>query len=173
METPIAAARGVQKWFAVYTRPRWEKKVEQQLKMQGITCYCPLRKVQSQWADRIKVVELPLFSSYVFVCIHPREELNVRLNIGVVNFVYYMGHLAEIRHSVIEEIKSNLEKYPDAEIVSMRDLEVGDRVRIKAGLMGEQEGKVLQVRGKNVLLVIDNLSSILISKVMVSALELN
>ncbi|WP_448634547.1 UpxY family transcription antiterminator [Pedobacter panaciterrae] len=79
------------RWYVIYTRPRWEKKVDELLKLQGITSYCPVRKVKNKWADRIKEVELPLFNSYVFVYIDPREELKVRVTLGVMNFVYYMG----------------------------------------------------------------------------------
>ena len=55
------------KWLAVYTRPRWEKKVDQLLKEQGTESYCPLNKVKRKWSDRVKTVEEPLFKSYVFV----------------------------------------------------------------------------------------------------------
>ena len=55
------------KWYAIYTRPRWEKKVDLLLKDQGLESYCPLNKVKRKWSDRIKLVEEPLFKSYVFV----------------------------------------------------------------------------------------------------------
>ena len=61
------------KWLVVYTRPRWEKKVDTLLKQQGIESYCPVRQVQSQWADRKKEVDLPLFNSYVFVYVTEAE----------------------------------------------------------------------------------------------------
>ncbi|HEX6193703.1 MAG TPA: transcription termination/antitermination NusG family protein, partial [Chitinophagaceae bacterium] len=34
------------KWLAVYTRPRWEKKVDQLLREKGTESYCPLNKVR-------------------------------------------------------------------------------------------------------------------------------
>jgi transcriptional antiterminator RfaH len=159
-------------WFVVYTRPRWEKKVDSLLQMQDIKSYCPLRKQKNQWADRMKDVEVPLFSSYVFVYINPREELKVRLTLGVVNFVYYMGKLARIRENVIEDIRYYLEFSPEAEVVSMRDMEVGDRVKIKEGIMSQQQGEVIKLQGKNVLVVIDNLQCALITRVPVAVLEL-
>lgn len=164
-----AAARN---WFVIYTRPRWEKKVDSLLQMQGIKSYCPLKKQRHQWADRMKDVDVPLFSSYVFVYINPKEELKVRLTLGVVNFVYYMGQPARIRESVIEEIRYYLEFFPDSEVVNLRDMEVGDRVKIKEGLMAQQQGEVIKLHGKNVLVVIDNLHCALITKVPVAALEL-
>ena len=58
------------KWFALYTKPRWEKKVNLTLLKKGIEVWCPVQKVQKQWSDRKKIVEEPLFKSYVFVKIN-------------------------------------------------------------------------------------------------------
>jgi len=75
------------KWLAIYTKPRWEKKVNQLLKDKGIECYCPLNKVHRKWSDRIKTVEEPLFKSYVFVKVEDADRTKVRLTNGGVNFV--------------------------------------------------------------------------------------
>lgn len=160
------------KWFVIYTRPRWEKKVNQLLQMQGITSFCPLRKVKSKWADRIKNIEIPLFNSYVFVHISPKEELKVRLTLGVMNFVYYMGKPAQVRPSVIDSIKELLEIFPEAEVVSLQGMEVGDRVKIKEGIMKQKQGQIIKLQGKDVLIVIDSLNCALITKVPSSNLEL-
>ncbi len=75
------------KWFAIYTRPRWEKKVHILLMQKGIESYCPLNKVRRRWSDRIKLVEEPLFKSYVFVKTDEAGRTPVRMTDGVVNFV--------------------------------------------------------------------------------------
>ncbi|MEO6221006.1 MAG: transcription termination/antitermination NusG family protein, partial [Ginsengibacter sp.] len=48
-------------WYVVYTRPRWEKKIAENLLRLGIEHYCPLNKVTRQWSDRKKKVLEPLF----------------------------------------------------------------------------------------------------------------
>ena len=48
------------KWYAVYTRPRFEKQVHRGLHDQGIDAYLPLVKTMKQWSDRKKMVEIPL-----------------------------------------------------------------------------------------------------------------
>ena len=53
------------KWYVVYTKPRWEKKVAQKLNDIGINAYCPLIKKISSWTDRKKLVYIPLFNSYI------------------------------------------------------------------------------------------------------------
>ena len=95
-------------WFVIYTRARWEKKVDHLLQQQGINSFCPLKKVESQWADRKKVVEIPLFSSYVFVNINLKEEQQVRQTHGVLNFIYFLGKPAIVQDSEVEKIKDIL-----------------------------------------------------------------
>ena len=65
------------KWFAIYTKPRWEKKVNSKLLEKGIESWCPVQKKESQWSDRKKIIEDPLFKSYVFVHITEEERLQV------------------------------------------------------------------------------------------------
>ena len=48
-------------WYAVYTLPRWEKKIARLLEEKGYEVYCPLNRVQRQWSDRKKTVLEPLF----------------------------------------------------------------------------------------------------------------
>lgn len=160
------------RWYVIYTRPRWEKKVDELLKLQDITSYCPVRKVKNKWADRVKEVEVPLFNSYVFVFINPREELKVRVTLGVMNFVYYMGKPAQVRACVIDDIKHCLEVFPDTEVMNFQNLEVGDRVKIKEGFMNLKEGHVIKVQQSTVIVVIDSLNCVLTTKVPIDSLEL-
>ena len=163
---------GKKNWFVIYTRPRWEKKVNQLLQLQGITPFCPLRRIKSKWADRVKVIDVPLFSSYVFVKITPKEELKVRMTLGVMNFVYFMGKPAQVNEAVINSINFFLQIYPEAEVVSLPEMEVGDRVKIKEGIMTQKVGEVIKLRGTDVLVVIDSLNSAMVTKVSISNLEL-
>ena len=93
------------KWYAVYTRPRWEKKVNNLLLNKGVESYCPLNKVRRKWSDRIKVVEEPLFKSYVFVKIADEHRTEVRMTDGVINFVYWDGKPAIIKEKDIQTIR--------------------------------------------------------------------
>src|SRR5258706_5427248 len=92
-------------WYALYTRPRWEKKVADLLEKKKVEVYCPLNKVKRQWADRKKIVYEPLFASYVFVYVSEREELNIKQTDGVINFVYWLNKPAVIRNEEIDTIR--------------------------------------------------------------------
>ena len=93
------------KWYAVYTKPRWEKKVFRTLSESGHEAYCPLNKVNRKWSDRIKKVDEPLFKSYVFIRLAAAEQPGVRLVNGVLNFVYWNGKPAVVKDREIEEIR--------------------------------------------------------------------
>ena len=76
-------------WKVIYTRPRWEKKVDTLLQASGVESYCPLKKESHKWADRNKIVHLPIFSSYVFVHSNLKEELLIRQKCGIIIFIYF------------------------------------------------------------------------------------
>ncbi|GAA4087014.1 UpxY family transcription antiterminator [Mucilaginibacter panaciglaebae] len=155
-------------WMVIYTRPRWEKKVDYLLQAQGIESYCPLTKVRREWSDREKMVEIPLFSSYIFVNVNIKQQAIVRQTLGVLNFVYFQGKPATIAETVIEDIRHYTSKCEDLQIVSINDLSVGDRVKIKKGAFANHQGDVLEIQGKHLLMVLDNLGCLLIAKVPVS-----
>jgi len=144
------------KWFAIYTKPRWEKKVNQLLTNKGVECYCPLNKVKRKWSDRTKTVEEPLFKSYVFVKVSEEERTKVRLTNGVVNFVYWNGKPAVVREKEIQTIKLFLDEYENVQVRPM-DLKVQQRVLITSGTFMDRTATVLDVRKKEVKVSIDSL----------------
>lgn len=92
-------------WFAAYTRPRFEKKVEKLLNDRNITCYLPLIKTLRQWSDRKKWIEVPLFSSYIFVFVPEGQRYEVLNLPGVVRFVSFEGKPVVIPEKQIENIR--------------------------------------------------------------------
>jgi len=54
-------------WYVLTTRSRHEKKSEQFLKNRGFEVFLPVQKVMRKWSDRKKMVEVPLFSGYLFI----------------------------------------------------------------------------------------------------------
>jgi len=165
--------KDVKQWQVIYTRHKWEKKVDLLLKQQGITSYCPIKTVKSQWADRIKTVEFPLFNSYVFVKVNLKDELMVRQTYGVINFIYFMGKPATIRESEIEKIRELLIQNPDAELISLNEISIGDQVNIKNGLLCNQQGRIIKINGKTVLMAFENLACALVAKVSLKDLALS
>ena len=152
------------KWYALYTRPRWEKKVNRLLIQKGIESYCPLNKVRRKWSDRIKTVEEPLFKSYVFVKIEEGGKAEVRMTDGVINFVYWDGKPAIIKDREIQTIRNFLDEHENVQLASI-DLKKEQRVRIIAGPMMDQEGKIVELNNKIAKVAIDSLGCLLIATI--------
>lgn len=142
-------------WYAIYTKPRWEKKVYALLIEKGMEAYCPLNKVKKKWSDRVKWVEEPLFKSYVFISILEEELTTVRMVGGVVNFVYWLGKPAIIKDKEIELIRSFLNEYTDVWAEPL-DLQKNARVRIRKGAFMDKEAKVVKVLNNKVQVIIES-----------------
>lgn len=100
-------------WYAVYTRPRWEKRVVELLQKKRIEHYCPYTKVVNAWHgyDRKKAVFQPVFSSYVFVKTTEDALDFLKTLDGVINIVYWRDKPAVIRDIEIEMIKRFLNEH--------------------------------------------------------------
>lgn len=157
-------------WYAVYTRPRWEKKVADLLERKKIEAYCPLNKVRKQWADRKKIVLEPLFTSYVFVFVTPEEHLKIRQTDGVLNFVYWLNKPAVIREEEIETIKRFLSEYENVFLEKL-SVNVNDRVRIINGPLMMWEGNVIEVRTNTVKITLPTLGQTLVAEIRKDSLE--
>ena len=144
-------------WFAVYTKPRWEKKVAQLLDQNGIENYCPLNKVVKQWSDRKKIVLEPLFKSYVFVRVKDTEKWDLKNVNGILNFVYWLGKPARIKDEDIFTIKKFLNEFSDVQIEEMPRLEVNAKVRVKQGLLMDYNGVLVEINGSRAKVRIETL----------------
>ena len=149
-----------EKWYAVYTKPRWEKKVADVLTDKKVTCYCPLNKVFRQWSDRKKVVQEPLFTSYVFVHVTEKQLTELRKINGILHIVYWLGKPAVIRDSEIKTIRQFLNEYSNVKLEKVQ-VRVSDTVRILNGSFLEQEGTVVAIRNNRVKVALPSLGYIL------------
>lgn len=78
---------GAAHWYALRTRARHEKLVRDRLQGQGIEPLLPIITRLSQWKDRKKEVEVPLFSGYCFARFGWPDRLAVQKTSGVVDIV--------------------------------------------------------------------------------------
>jgi len=151
------------KWFAIYTKPRWEKKVNSRLLEKGIDSWCPVQKKMSQWSDRKKLIEDPLFKSYVFVHISEDERLAVLTTDGAVQFVYHLKKPAVIRDEEIEIIRAYLlEKDVTLSVENLRHFSENNKVVIRKGVFMDIEGTVIKGGSKKIYVRLDSLEQVLI-----------
>jgi len=158
-------------WYAIYTRPRFEKKVADALTGIGIENYCPLNKVVKQWSDRKKVIEEPLFTSYVFVRANIKQHLQIRKVFGVINFVYWLNKPAVIPDSEIDTVKQFLKECSNIKL-EKANFKPNDPIRITAGSFMDLEGKVTQVNKKSVKVLLPTLGCMLVAEVSKDFVEI-
>ena len=130
------------KWYAVYTRPRFEKQVLKDLQDQEIDAYLPLIKTMRQWSDRKKMVEIPLFSSYVFVNIDRRYYDQVLQTHGVVKYISFEGKAATIPADQIDLLKIIVNSNEKVE-TTWETRKKGDRVIVTAGSLKGLIGRLI------------------------------
>lgn len=151
------------KWYAVYTKPRWEKKTDQILIQKGIESWCPMQKVERKWTDRKKIIDIPIFRSYVFVRINEIGRVPVLETDGVINFVHYLGKPAVIRDEEIDLIKQYL-LIPGTtiQVADAQVLKEKTRVKIKAGIFMDNEGEILRIGKKKVYVQLQTLGQVMV-----------
>ncbi len=148
----VPAKKSVYKWYAVYTRPRAEKLVHMRVLELGIESFLPLYKTLRQWSDRKKLVEKPLFSSYVFVKVGRKHYPEVFKVDGVVKYVSFEGKAVAIPECQINNLKILVASNVEIEISGDR-LEKGDSVVVTSGALTGLTGELIRIKRKNKVVV--------------------
>ena len=138
-------------WYALYTQPRAEKRVKEKLDQNGVECYLPLHRSPRVWSDRVKMVDLPLFNSYIFVKCRETEILQMNKINGVVRVVFYDGKPAKISQKEIDAIQMFINE------AAGKTLCKGDEVEILTGSMKNRSGKIIKIKKKYIVLHIQQL----------------
>ena len=150
------------RWYALYTRPRWEKKVADLLEIKQIENYCPLQKIERNWSDRKKIILEPLFKSYVMVRLAPKAHIPVLQTDGVLGFVTFQGKPAVIRDIEVETVKQFLKDYENIQVERI-DVNINDEVTIINGPLMLQKGQVQEVGGIMVKVMLPSLGFALVA----------
>jgi transcription antitermination factor NusG len=154
MPSPVPVGEAAQsKWYAVQTRSRHEKVVSERLQEQGLTTFLPLIAEVHRWSDRQKTVELPLFSSYVFVRMlaDNEERLRVYRVNGVFGIVGVRGEGIPIPDDQIQAVRTLIaEQFPWS---FHPFLKIGQRVRVRGGSMDGIEGVLVARNGDRTLVI--------------------
>jgi transcription elongation factor/antiterminator RfaH len=133
-------------WYALYTRPRHEKKVYDLLVGKRVEAFLPMVQKIRQWKDRKKKIEVPLFTSYVFVHIDLGERFEALRTHGVVRLVSFSGKPAAIPDWQIQQLQQVIE-YPET-LQLENYLREGDWVEVTTGPFKGIKGILKEIRGE-------------------------
>ena len=96
-------------WYAIWTRSRHEKVVQDQLSRKDIEVFLPTILKWSRWKDRKKQVEWPLFPGYCFARFDPDDTLPILKCNGVVSVISFDDKPAPIPEWEIDAIRTLIE----------------------------------------------------------------
>ncbi len=92
-------------WYAIRTRSRHEKVVDQQLTSRGVEAFLPLVDRRRRWKDRWKTVSLPLLTGYCFAPFRYQDRLAVLTAVGAVQILGINGEATPIPDQEIEAVR--------------------------------------------------------------------
>ncbi|WP_111710070.1 UpxY family transcription antiterminator [Lutibacter citreus] len=142
-------------WYVLYTKPKKEKRVAEELSNIGIKAYCPMIVETRQWSDRKKKVTVPLIPSYVFVQL-PEVERSKAFSVqGIVRYMYWLGKPAIVYNREITEIQKWIKN--ETMDFKLQNLSPGDKYTIKEGHFKNLEGIVNEVNGNRVQIILKGL----------------
>jgi len=142
-----AAAKNVdlpaeRRWFATFTLPQNEKSVLRQLDLREVESFLPTYETTRVWKNRQrKKVTLPLFPTYLFVRISRAERAKVLQCPGVLHIVGNSREPIPLADSDVEILRSDVCRQ---RMEPFRDLVVGEKVRIKSGVMEGVQGTLVR-----------------------------
>lgn len=139
-------------WFVAYTFSRSEKKAYTNLCRMGFEAYLPMQKVQRKWSDRVKTIEVPLFTSYVFVRTTEPMVPHLLGTHGIVRFLSFENKLATVREDEIELIRRVIAEGEEILVTNQR-FRRGQRVMVISGPFAGMEGILVHEHGKNRFLI--------------------
>ena len=153
--TPPASLYSKPHWYACYTRARHEKQVEAQLRERGFESYLPLVEQVRKWSDRTKVVQFPLFPSYVFGRFTLHELHTILTTPGVSTIVRARGYPSPIPDADLENVRRFASVLADSglEPAPAPFFDEGQWVRVLHGPFEGIEGIVVEARGRKRVLV--------------------
>ena len=135
-------------WYVLHTRPRSEKKVEEQLLSFGINAYCPTRSEFKLWSDRKKKIDKPVLPSIIFVNIDDKDINRVFESPLVVRYMFWMGKRAIVRQSEIDILKKYLDGSCNLMCGISSSINVGDDFKLAS--FNNEKGIVSRISNNNI-----------------------
>lgn len=147
-------------WFAVYTKPKNEKKIVDHFSRLGLEVYCPMVTQIKQWSDRKKKITLPLIPSYVFVRLAEKDRPLVFQVPGVVRYLFWLGKPAIISPKEIAQLQQHLAS--DYHSIVLETVAVGSKITLDAGFFKGQAATIQEIRRTTVKVYLESLGVVVI-----------
>ena len=143
------------KWYVLHTKPRSEKKAENQLKSIGINAYCPTYSKISEWNDRKKKIDIPLLPSILLVNINDNDIVRVFDSPLVVRYMFWLGKRAVVRQSEVDILKKTLNGKHNLINTELSNIKIGDIFKLSS--FNNEEGVVSRISNNNIWIYLNSI----------------
>jgi transcription antitermination factor NusG len=130
------------RWYALTTKPRYERATARQLRLKGFEELAPACKVRRRWSDRVKEIEQQLFPGYLFCSFAYEQRLAVLNTPGVLSIVGFGKTPAPVDDEEIAAVRRIVES--GARAWPWPCLRAGQRVRIQDGCLEGVTGTLVR-----------------------------
>ena len=135
-------------WYVIHTKPKGEKKAEEQLLSLGINAYCPTLNEIRLWSDRKKRIELPVLPRMVLVNIEEKDINRVFESPLVIRYMFWLGKRAIVRQSEVDILKKYLKGDNNFINNELLDIKVGDNFSLSS--FNNERGIVNRISNNNI-----------------------
>ncbi len=148
-----AISTGGISWYAVRTFSRAEKQVVERLRGKGVEAYVPLRVEKRKWSDRIKVVETPLITCYVFVRVASGRMIDVLRTQGVVGYVREGSVPVVIPDRQMNDFIRSVDSVPHSVDFTTSKIKVGEPIIVTRGPLSGMKGEMIEYANGHKLII--------------------
>ncbi len=140
-------------WFVLCVKAQQETKVADILQRMNVEVFCPVVRDTRDWSDHKKVVETPLFKSYVFVNLEEKYRGLVFGAPGVERYLFWQGKPAVVSNEDIWTIKKWMADDTN-DVEALSKLIPGSEIMVEKGVLKDHSGIVYWVRKNNMSFVL-------------------
>jgi transcription antitermination factor NusG len=150
-------------WYAVYTKPRCERKVSLLLTKKKIENFCPLNYKVTRSIFRKTITFEPVFNAYVFVKCTATEITSMSKQIsGILSVLYWKGKPATINEEEINAIREFTNNQHD---IRLEKMNTKARVPENQKISYLLDGQIVMVKNKPITVDLPSLGFTMIANV--------
>jgi len=142
-------------WYVLHTKPRCEKKAEEQLSFIGINAYCPTRTEIKIWSDRKKRIDVALLNSMILVKINDKDINRVFECPFVVRYMFWLGKRAVVRESEVDVLKKYFDGSYNLISSKLSNISVGDNLSLSS--FNNEKGIVNRISNNNIWIFLNSI----------------
>lgn len=142
-----------ERWYALTVKPRHEFRVMDGLSSLGnVEGFLPTYKDKRHWSDRVKVIDVPVFTGYVFARFEASAMRGPILRLGGVrDIVGFGGEPTALADDEIESVRVLIQS--GFAVKQWPFLRSGQRVKVEQGPLRGAEGVIVSQKDEWMMIV--------------------